>query len=178
MNDVSCPSLPDDPQSLKAMIRSLAQQRDEAQRQCEASHQKLHALQAKHDDLYLQNLQLTVELARYKKQFYGPRADRMDQGQLVLEFAAQLEARPIEQDMLPADVPEASVDPKTARRVRSRGRRDLSQLDHLPLVEKVHPLPESECACPVCCGQRVQIGQEISYTIGTRPANYSQSRGR
>jgi len=120
-----------------------------------------------------------VELARYKKQFYGPKADRMDQGQLVLEFAAQLEAKPIEQDMLPADlrsadVPQAPVDQKTARRVRSRGRRDLSQLNHLPLVEKVHVLPESECACPVCCGQRVQIGQEISYTIERIPAHFER----
>jgi len=188
MDDASRLLLPDDPQSLKAMIHSLAherneaqrqrdeiqRQRDEAQRQCEASHQKLHALQAKHDDLYLQNLHLTVELARYKKQFYGPKADRMDQGQLVLEFATQLEARPIELDMLPADVPQASVEPKTARRVRSRGRRDLSQLDHLPLVEKVHPLPESECACPVCSGQRQQIGQEISYTIEHIPGHFER----
>jgi transposase len=181
MDDASRRSLPDDPQSLKAMIRSLAQerneaqrQRDEAQRQCEASHQKLHALQAKHDDLYLENLHLTVELARYKKQFYGPKADRMDQGQLVLEFAGQLEARPIEPDMLPADVPEASVDKKTVRRVRSRGRRDLSQLNHLPLVEKVHALPESECSCPICSACRQQIGQEISYTIEHIPGHFER----
>src|SRR5208282_5556748 len=122
MDDVSRPSLPDDPRSLKTMVLSLTQERDEAQRQCEASqrqceasqrqceasHQKLQVLQAKHDDLYLENLHLAVELARYKKQFYGPKADRMDQGQLVLEFAGQLEARPIEPDMLPADIPEAS----------------------------------------------------------------------
>jgi transposase len=181
MDDVSRPSLPNDPRSLKTMVLSLTQERDEAQRQCEASqrqceasNQKLQVLQAKHDDLYLENLHLAVELARYKKQFYGPKADRMDQGQLVLEFAGQLEARPIEPDMLPADIPEASVDKTTVRRVRSRGRRDLSQLDHLPLVEKVHALPEAQCVCPVCTSRRQQIGQEISYTIERIPAHFER----
>ena len=55
-------NLPEDKETLKAILRSLVQERDQQQQRI--------------DDLYLENLQLQKELLRYKKATYGPRADR------------------------------------------------------------------------------------------------------
>ena len=68
--------LPEDKEALKAILRSLVQQRDQQQQRA--------------DDLYLENLQLQKELLRYKKATYGPRADRLSENELaqvLLEFA-------------------------------------------------------------------------------------------
>jgi hypothetical protein len=74
-------NLPDDKESLKAL---LWQERD-SQRQ-------------RADELYLETLRLKMELERYKKTTYGPRADRLSVNQLaqvLLEFAEGLEQKPI-----------------------------------------------------------------------------------
>ncbi len=47
------------------------------------------------DDLHIENLRLQVELERYKKWYYGPRADRLERpselAQMLLKFAEELE---------------------------------------------------------------------------------------
>ncbi len=76
--------LPEDKEALKAILRSLFEERDQQQ-------QRL-------DDLYLENLQLQKELLRYKKATYGPRADRLSENELaqaLLEFAEELETKTI-----------------------------------------------------------------------------------
>src|ERR1035437_5412614 len=66
--------LPDDPAALKALL---------------LSHQRRIA------ELELDNLLLNHRLAVALKQCYGPRADKVSVGQLLLDFAVKLEARPI-----------------------------------------------------------------------------------
>src|SRR5229473_307835 len=56
------------------------------------------------DELYLENLQLQKELWRYKKATYGPRADRLSENELaqaLLEFAEELEQKPLPAESLP-----------------------------------------------------------------------------
>ena len=87
-------TLPDDPAALKAIIATLARQRDEAARQRdEAARQR--------DEAQLKALRLEHQLERLKKRYYGPRADRLEVGQLLLEFAVALEGRPLNGDDLP-----------------------------------------------------------------------------
>ena len=78
--------LPDDKEALKAMVSTLLGQRD---------------------DLYMEVLRLQVELDRYKKARYGPRADQLhsmeELAQLLLAFAEQLESKPVNPDDVPAD---------------------------------------------------------------------------
>ncbi|HVH87426.1 MAG TPA: hypothetical protein VM912_11925, partial [Terriglobales bacterium] len=81
------------------------------------------------DELYLQNLRLQQELERYKKMYYGPRADRLHSSaeiaQMLLEFAQQLEAKPIHLQDVPKDEPEYEL-----RRVKRRkGRRNLANFE-------------------------------------------------
>ena len=73
--------LPDDSEALKAMVRSLLVERERQERRAE--------------ELRVEMLRLQLELERYKKWYYGPRADRLqssgDLAQMLLDFAAELE---------------------------------------------------------------------------------------
>jgi hypothetical protein len=62
-------SLPDDKETLKAMLRSLWQERERQAKRAEEQRRRA-------DELYLETLRLKMELERYKKATYGPRADR------------------------------------------------------------------------------------------------------
>jgi hypothetical protein len=70
--------LPEDSKSLQAIVKALLAEREE---------QKRHA-----EELRIENLRLQLELERYKKYYYGPRADRLgssdDLAQMLLEFGA------------------------------------------------------------------------------------------
>src|ERR1035437_3805893 len=140
--------LPDDPAALKALL---------------LSHQRRIA------ELELDNLLLNHRLAVALKQCYGPRADKVSVGQLLLDFAVKLEARPIVTEDLPP-----GTDPVTAtRRVGTgRGRRNLAERQDLPVIEHLHDLPQDQQACPTCQNPRVKIGQELTWQLGFRPASF------
>lgn len=128
------------------------------------------------DAYYLEKLQLEMRLAKALKQAYGPRADRVgDMAQLLLDFGLTLEALPIPAESAPAASEEStSTDASAPRRLRTRGRRDLGTMDHLPLVEKTYELSEELCRCPACQKVREKIGTEVSYTIEYTPASFAR----
>lgn len=158
--------LPDDPAALKAIIAEVTRQRDQ--------------WKLRHDEKELDRLRLEVELLRLKKWYYGPRADTLrDQGQvaqMLLGFAADLEARPLDPADLPGD-PDAIANtdaPKSVRRRAGRGRRNLAAFDHLPLTRHVHDLSEQDKPCP-CCGQmRQAIGQDVSWQVEYVPGHFER----
>ncbi len=98
------------------------------------------------DAFYLEKLRLEVRLAKALKQASRPRADRLsDPGQPLLEFAQRLDQLPIDAADLPEaatpDAAESALPQHTAsRRLRTRGRRDIGNLDHLPIIEQVYEL--------------------------------------
>src|SRR2546423_83221 len=131
------PNLPEDSASLKAMLCSLLAERDREKQRA--------------DDLHIQNLRLQIELARYKKWYYGPRADRLNStselAQVLLDFGQELEQRPIH----PEDVPAASEPEYELRRVKRRkGRRSLANFENLPVTTQVYELSAEERTCPGC----------------------------
>ena len=154
-------SLPDDPAILKQIIATRTRERDDVQRKAQ--------------QLEIEKLRLEMELLRLKKWYYGPRADRLqtpgDVAQLLLEFAQELESRPVNPADLPADVPEAEV--KTVRRVR-RGRRNLAAFDHLPVTRKVHDLADADKPCPCCGEMRQKIGEESSWQLEFIPGQFER----
>lgn len=100
-------NLPEDKEALKAMVATLLRERD---------------------DLHIENLRLQVELERYKKWYYGPRADRLqsagDLAQLLLSFAEEMDRKPVHAE----DVPPDSGAQEELRRVKRRkGRRNLAR---------------------------------------------------
>jgi transposase len=147
-------NLPDDKEALKAMVAALLNERD---------------------DLHLENLRLQVELARYKKWYYGPRADRLqtegDLAQMLLGFADALDQKPVN----PEDVPPHSEPQEELRRVKRRkGRRHLANFDNLPVTTHVYELSAEERACPCCGIERKEIGQEESWQIEHIPGHFER----
>ena len=89
-NETSLSNLPEDKQALQAMLRALWQEREQQKQRI--------------DELYLETLQLQKELLRYKKATYGPRADRLSENELaqaLLEFAEELEKKPLPVESIP-----------------------------------------------------------------------------
>ncbi len=126
------------------------------------------------DAFHLEKLRLEVRLAQALKQAYGPRADRLgDPGQLLLDFGGLLDRLPIDTADLPAaEEADPSGPRRPSRRLRTRGRRDLSQLEHLPLIEQTYELTEELCKCPTCQATWEKIGQAVSYTIESQPGSF------
>ena len=178
--------LPEDSESLKALLYALRleQQREKQradQEQQRANQLHLENLREKQraNELYLENLQLQKELFQLKKLYCGPRADRLQSeaeiAQALLEFAEQLEQKPIH----PQDVPpqsKAAAEPEyELRRVKKRkGRRALANFDHLPTTTHVHELKPEERACPGCGQQRKEMGEETSYQVDYIPGHFER----
>jgi transposase len=161
------PNLPEDSASLKAMLRSLLAERDREKQRAEEERKRA-------DDLHIQNLRLQLELARYKKWYYGPRADRLSTSELaqtLLNFGQELEQRPIH----PEDVPPAGEPEYELRRVkRRRGRRSLANFENLPVTTQVYELSAEERICPCCGVVRPEIGTEESWQIEYIPGHFER----
>jgi transposase len=176
LRDVPTPAelanLPDDSESLKTLLRSLLVERH---------HLQLEHLreQQRAKELYLETLRLQKELFQLKKLYCGPRADRLQSeqelAQVLLDFAEQLEQKPIH----PQDVPpysKAEAEPEyELRRVKKRtGRRQIANFENLPVTTHVHELKPEERACPGCGKQRQEIGAEESWQIEHIPGRFER----
>lgn len=170
MEDVAMPdptpipvSLPDDPAALKAMIARM---------------------QSRLDAMEMKSLRLEMELLKYKKWMYGPRADKLatlgDVAQMVLTFGEDLDARPRpgvdDAAALAAEDKVAGMaDAAPSRRVR-RGRRNLAAdaFESLSVTRHEHDLPEHEKPCPCCGTMRAKIGEESSWQIEYVPGHFER----
>jgi transposase len=169
-------SLPDDVNELKRLLVARDQVIAEHRSTITQHEATISTLTQQRDEFYLEKLRLEVRLAKTLKQAYGPRADRLsDPGQLLLDFGQQLDALTIDADDLPAE--EGGDQPRSAsRRLRTRGRRDISKLDHLPQIEQEYELTEELCQCPTCQSKREKIGTAVSYTIEYLPGSFVRVR--
>ena len=182
MDDASpLTALPDDVNELKRLLIARDQvvaehQNTITQHQSTiAKHEAtISTLTQQRDAFHMEKLRLEVRLAKALKQAYGPRADRLsDPGQLLLDFGDKLDASVIDTADLPVELDEnASTQRRRSRRLRTRGRRDISQLDHLPMIEQTYELTDELCQCPTCRKQREKIGTAISYTIEYLPGSF------
>ena len=153
--------LREDSESLKAVVRSLLLERDREKQR--AAH------------LHVEMLRLQLELERYKKWYYGPRADRLqsagDLGQLLLDFAGELDSKPVHPD----DVPPAAESAGELRRVlRRKGRRNLANFENLPVTTHTYELNAEERACPCCGLERQEIGADESWQIEYLPGHFER----
>lgn len=154
-------NLPEDSDTLKAMVRSLALERDRQTQRAE--------------ELRVEMLRLQLELERFKKWYYGPRADRLASGgevaQMLLAFAEEVDRKPVHPDDLPPAA-EAADEPRRLR--RRTGRRNLAHFENLPVTTHVHELSAEERACPCCGSQRREIGAEESWQIEYYPGRFER----
>src|ERR1700730_6451701 len=143
------------------MLRALWQERQEQKQRI--------------DELYLENLQLQKDLLRYKKATYGPRADRLSENELaqaLLEFAEELEQKPLPAESLPP----GEAQPELRRIKRRKGRRSLANFEHLPVSTHVYELPPEQRCCSCCGVQRQEIGSEESWQIEYLPGLFERLR--
>jgi transposase len=151
-------NLPEDPAALKALLRAAQTERDRAEQRADA--------------LYVENLRLQLQLERFQKWYYGPRADRLktreELGQALLAFGEELgqKAVPV------AEAAAASEPAYELRRVKRRGRRALANFENLPVTTHVYELSPQERACPGCGAERKEIGTEESWQIEYVPGHF------
>lgn len=150
---------------LRRRACALEQQRDALQEQTTALQQQTQTLKKQCGDLELDKLLLQHRLDKLLKQVYGPRADRVDPAQIMLEFADLLETRPVN----PADLPARTDASTVTRRVR-RGRRKLAALEDLEVIQKVIDLPNELKPCPCCGKMRQRMGQDTRWLLELIPA--------
>lgn len=166
--ETESPQLPDDNESLKALLHSLLRERNHLQRENLREQQRAN-------ELHLENLRLQKELFQLKKLYCGPRADRLQSeqelAQALLDFALALDRKPIH----PEDIPPRSEPEYELRSVRKRkGRRQIANFENLPVTHHVHELKPQERACP-CCGQeRKEMGAEESWQVEYIPGRWER----
>jgi hypothetical protein len=122
-----------------------------------------------------EKLRLLKELWRYKKATYGPRADRLSENELaqaVLEFAEQLEQKPLQAESIPHE----EAEPEVRRVQRRKGRRALANFESLPVSTHVYELPAEQQRCSCCGEQRQEIGSEESWQIEYIPGHFERLR--
>ena len=100
-SETSLANLSEDPAALKEMLRTARAERERAEQRA-TEHQALAQAKAalaaqqtqRAEALYLENLRLQLQLERYRKWYYGPRADRLktrkEVGQALLAFGEEL----------------------------------------------------------------------------------------
>jgi transposase len=168
-------ALPDDSQALKAMLRTLMRERDDEKRRADEHERRAEQEARRGDELHVEMLRLQLELERYKKWYYGPRADRLqssgDLAQMLLTFAEEMDRKPVNPD----DLPSRSEPAEELRRVKRRkGRRNLANFENLPVTTQVHELSEQERACPCCGIERKQIGTDESWQVEYLPGHFER----
>ena len=179
--DADLKNLPQDHESLAAILRSLIAERDQQKQRAEQESKRAQDLQAESlrqtkraDELHLENLRLQLELQRYKKWRYGPRADRLtneEMAQALLEFGEQLQSKPIH----PEDVAGRAEPEYELRRVKRRpGRRHLANFENLPVTTQVYELSAEERICPCCGVERKEISSDESWQIEYMPGRFER----
>src|SRR6516164_2799795 len=155
------------------MLRSSWQERERLEKRAEEQQRKIEEQRQRADELYLEKLRLQVELERYKKATYGPRADRLNMNQLaqmLLEFAEALEQKPINLE----DLRQAESEPELRRVKRRKGRRALANFEKLPVTTQVYELSAQERVCPCCGVERKEIGADESWQIEYIPGGFER----
>jgi transposase len=183
-SETSLAKLPEDPAALKELLRTARAERDRAEQRA-SEHQALAQAKAalaaqqrqRADSLYIENLRLQLQLERYQKWYYGPRADRLktreEVGQALLAFGEELAQKAVPPDDLAAAGEPASE----LRRVkRRRGRRALANFENLPVTTQIYELSTEERACPGCGIERKEIGAEESWQIEYVPGRFERIR--
>src|SRR6516164_3025245 len=155
------------------MLRSSWQERERLEKRAEEQQKKIEEQRRRADELYLEKLRLQMELERYKKATYGPRADRLSMNQLaqmLLEFAEALEQKPINLE----DLRQTEPEPELRRVKRRKGRRALANFENLPVTTQVYELSAEERDCPGCGVERKEIGSEKSWQIEYIPGHFER----
>src|SRR5271154_6110734 len=157
------------------MLRTLMRERDEEKQRANQHEQRAEREARRSDELQVEMLRLQLELERYKKWYYGPRADHLqssaDLAQLLLNFAEEMDRKPVNPDDLP---PRTEAQEELRRVKRRKGRRNLANFENLPVTTQTHELSVAERACPCCGIEREEIGTDESWQVEYLPGHFER----
>jgi transposase len=166
--DSNSSELPGDSESLRALVHALLLEREEQRRRVNEQSKQTQQLQ-------VELVRVKLELERYKKWYYGPRADRLgtsdELAQLLLHFAEELDRKPINADDVP---PHGEPEEERLRAKRRKGRRNLAHFENLPVTTHVYELNEAERVCPCCGLERKEIGADESWQVEYLPGHFER----
>src|SRR6202051_343007 len=157
------------------MLRKLMREHDKEKQRADEHQRRAEHEARRSDELQVEMLRLQLELERYRKWYYGPRADRLqssaDLAQLLLNFAEEMDRKPVN----PEDRPPRTEAQEELRRVKRRkGRRNLANFENLPVTTQVHELSAAERACPCCGIERKEIGADESWQVEYLPGHFER----
>ena len=157
------------------MVLGLQLERDQEKQRAEGYKSRAEEHKLRNEQLQVELLRTQLELERFKKWYYGPRADRLqsdsDLAQMLLNFAEELDRKPVQADDLPA----SSEPAEELRRVgRRKGRRNLANFDNLPVTTHVYELTAEERLCPCCGVERKEIGADESWQVEYLPGHFER----
>jgi len=140
-SDFNAFELPEDSASLRSLVLELLSKNDEQQRCVDEQNHRIDAQRKQTESLQVELVRVKLELERYKKWYYGPRADRLqsdqDVAQMLLNFSEALDQKPINAE----DLPRLAEPAEELRRVKRRkGRRNLANFENLPVTTHVYEL--------------------------------------
>ena len=157
------------------MVHSLLEERDGQRQRAEEQQQRAEEQELRFEELRVEMLRLQLELERFKRWYYGPRADRLqgsgELAQLLLNFAEELDRKPVHPDDVP---PHAEPEEELRRVKRRRGRRHLANFENLPVTTRVHELSPEQRACPCCGVERKEIGADESWQVEYLPGRFER----
>jgi transposase len=108
---------------------------------------------------------LSHELELFRRYLYGRRSEKLDPGQLLLEFASWVKAM----NEPPAAEAPAAPAPSPAPARRGHGRKPLPAF--LPRQRVEHALLDAHGTCRACGAALVKIGEETSEQLDYKPAS-------
>ena len=173
--DVAADTLPDDVETLKAMIladRAKLASLEEVEAQLQAELEVNKALKAERirlgeivDTLTAQAERYEHIIAQLRRLTFGKRSEQMDKDQL------QLSLEDLQQGLAEIEGEEEKADAELkAHRTRERRDHRPSLPDHLPHVEVV--IEPASTQCPCCAGAMHVIGEDVSKRLDVIPAQY------
>ena len=153
--------LPDDVESLKALVL------EQAERNAQLA-ESLQQSTARNTHLEARVITLTEQLNLALARRYAARSEKLSPDQLALFDEAETEAAGADTDPEEGDAETDATVEIAAHRRNKRGRKPLP--DTLPRLEVVHELPEAERICPHDGGSLKEIGESVSEQLDIVPA--------
>jgi transposase len=170
--DLTVDSLPDDRETLRAMILAERAKVAEVHAQIallqaervERDAEQLR-LQAQLERLEAQNARYEHIIAQLRRLTFGKRSEQMDKDQL------QLALEDLQQGAAEIEAQEEKDDPELkAHRTRQRRQSRPSLPDHLPRLDVT--IEPASTQCPCCAGAMHVIGEDVSQRLDVVPARY------
>ena len=161
-------SLPDDPDALKALVVSMSLRVTEAEERARQAKAELAAVTAKASAIEAIIAHLKLQIAKLRREQYGPSAERSRR--LLEQFEFQLEDLEADasEDELAAEQAGARTTTVAAFQRKQPARKPFPE--HLPRERVVVPAP---CSCPGCGSARLsKLGEDVTETLEVVPRSW------